>query len=323
MKKLIELYKNPRLNGIFFSMSKNNTLNSLFFNTFGFQAADYHAMDIQYLYNKSGLKTASVLVENFLNGYIVDDLGDFVLMQDGRRVTWDYVMSQVDEDIINTIILHQFYDKWNKLAETLSLQYDVLSPFSMKTVEDITDNLTSQDSNTGKRTDSGTMTDSRKIVSNETDDKTINNTTNYNNTTETENSGTGNGSNTNNENIFGFNSSGNVPANNSNGSNSSEFSNNGRVTDSSSTTDSGSSTDTKNSTVDNNSILTDDKSVNTQNDRNYSRDNTINRNTVRTGNIGNRSNQQLINEQREMLKWQFFDVVYKDLDSVLTRSKYF
>ena len=38
--------------------------------------------------------------------------------------------------------------------------------------------------------------------------------------------------------------------------------------------------------------------------------------------IGNKTAQELINEQRELLKYQILDSIYEDLDSVLTRSCY-
>lgn len=57
-------------------------------------------------------------------------------------------------------------------------------------------------------------------------------------------------------------------------------------------------------------------------DTNYGRKIDRGRNYTRTGNIGNHTNQELINAQREMLKYQIFDTIYSDLDSVLTRSKY-
>lgn len=54
----------------------------------------------------------------------------------------------------------------------------------------------------------------------------------------------------------------------------------------------------------------------------FSRDVERLRETTRKGNIGNITKQQLIEQQREMLKFQFFDVVYKDLDTVLTIHLY-
>lgn len=46
------------------------------------------------------------------------------------------------------------------------------------------------------------------------------------------------------------------------------------------------------------------------------------RETVRQGNIGNITKQQLVEEQRELLQFQFFDIVFKDLDTVLTSHLY-
>jgi len=53
----------------------------------------------------------------------------------------------------------------------------------------------------------------------------------------------------------------------------------------------------------------------------YERDNTREREIVRSGNIGNKSNQELMKQQRDMLNWIFFDTMFKDLDRVLAFPK--
>lgn len=54
----------------------------------------------------------------------------------------------------------------------------------------------------------------------------------------------------------------------------------------------------------------------------YSRENPIIRDLTRKGNIGNITKQQLIEQQRELLQWQFFNIVFDDIDSVLTRGMF-
>lgn len=46
------------------------------------------------------------------------------------------------------------------------------------------------------------------------------------------------------------------------------------------------------------------------------------RTVTRKGNIGNIAPQDLLRKEREVLEYQFWDTVFRDLDSILTRSKY-
>lgn len=236
--KLLDIYKSPRTSGIFFHMSKNTILSELFARININTADDYTSMDMDYLYNRSGLKTPSVLLEYIFKGFIVTDLGDKVILNDGRKVTWDYVLTLVDEELINNIIRLRFDEKWSKLIDTLEYQYNALTPFSM-TVEE-------------------TQLNKRNI---ETDSENSN-----------ENSSQ--------DNIFAYNSNEASPSS----SDSYKSSSNSKIA-----------------------------SKNTDDNK---------RNTTRSGNIGNKSSMQLIEEEREMLRYQVILTIYEDLDSVLTRSKY-
>lgn len=260
--RLIDLYKNPRKNGIFYSLSTVPKFSEMF-NLLGYNSEnDYHSMDIEYIYNHSGLKTASTLIEQFLRGYIIDDYDEFVILKDGKKVTWEYVMTQVDQDIINFIIIQKFANKWLKLLETLNKQFDILSPYSMSYDRTFNEELLSKD------------------------DKSRDNKSNSN--TEINRTSTSNQKDT----TFGFNSTNGVP---SNASNIDDSSNDSNINNS---------------------------SYNTKETDNYNRKSSNSTNIMRKGNIGNKSNQQLIEETRRMLEWQLYDVIFNDLDSVLTRSKY-
>lgn len=273
-KRLIDFYNQPRNNGIFFSMSKNDAFKVLFENYLDFTEEDYHRMDFEYIYNKSGLKTLSCMLEQFIKGYIVDDDGDFVILKDGRRVTWDYVLNQVDQDIINFAIKVQYLNKWIELAKTLQLNFNPLQPYTWETNENTSDGLTSKNIFAGSNSKENDESYTSKRDTTNTDENTTN------------------------DDIYAFNSTDASPADLSK-SNSS-----GTSTDNSENTGKSNSTENNNSSTD------------------YTRDNTIIRNIMRKGNIGNKSSQQLIEEQRKMLEWQLFDVIFNDLDRVLTRSKY-
>lgn len=54
----------------------------------------------------------------------------------------------------------------------------------------------------------------------------------------------------------------------------------------------------------------------------YTRSNPTTRELTRKGNIGNITKQELLEKERDVWEWQIWDVIFKDLDSVLTRSKY-
>lgn len=61
-----------------------------------------------------------------------------------------------------------------------------------------------------------------------------------------------------------------------------------------------------------------------ENSRNedYTRDLTSSRVIQRNGNIGNKSNQQLIEEEREINKWLFINEFFKDIDKLVTNPKW-
>lgn len=273
-KKLIDFYNQPRTNGIFFSMSKVDAFKVLFETYLDFTEDDYHRMDFEYIYNKSGLKTMSCMLEQFIKGYIIDDDGDYVTLKDGRRVSWDYVVTNIDQDIINFAIKAQFLNKWIELAKTMKLNFDPIKPYVWETNEVTGDKLTSKNVFDGTNSKSGDESFNSERKSSDTNDSTTN------------------------DDIYGFNSTKGSPA------------------------DSSKTNSTNNSTDNNSGSSNMSENETRKSSTDYKRDNTINRDIVRKGNIGNKSIQQLIEEQRKMLEWQIFDVIFNDLDSVLTRSKY-
>lgn len=261
MKKLIDIYKIPFTNGILFSLSNNSNFQPLFI-LLDMNEDDIHSMDVEYIYNNSGLKTLSSLIRFMLNELVVDIEGDLVLTTDGRYITYDKFITELDQKIINSIIKSKFLNKWLNLAKTLSIDYDVTSPYQME----IGDNVSFD----GKKTNSNTR----------------------NSNSEQSGKTTSEGNNQNNDNTFGFNSVEAVPANNNDGNYTDETNN--TTNSSTDTTDEGNSTSVS----------------------------TTERNITRKGNIGNRSVTELIEERRNMLRYQLFDIIFSDLDSVLTCSKY-
>lgn len=249
--KLIDIYERPERLGIFFDMSKDNELAELF-QTIGINTVDnYHSFDMEYIYNHSGLKTVSPMLQRMYGKYVEDDNGDFVIISNGKRVTWDFVLSTINKDIINFIIKIRFLPKWKDLINTIKLEYDVLSPYHMDIID------TTKEDNLSSSTYS----------SSNNSDYTNNNSTS--------------------DNTYGFNSTEPVPADTSSGN------------------------------------ITNNAFSHTSSDTSNKREDNTARTISRNGNIGNRSMTELIEERRRLLQYQFINTVYKDLDSVLTRSKYF
>lgn len=57
-------------------------------------------------------------------------------------------------------------------------------------------------------------------------------------------------------------------------------------------------------------------------DNHYTRTNPKSVDSIKQGNIGNITIQELVNQEKEKLQYQIWDTICEDLDSVLTRSKY-
>lgn len=262
IKKLLDFYSNPRQNGIFYSMSYDTQFSGLF-RELGIETAqDYHSMDFDYLYNKSGLKTVSVMLENFIYGYVTDSDDEYATLRNNKKVTWDYVITEVDRDIINFILKTKYLKKWSELIKTLNQDFDMLSPYNMDIVDNSEDIMDSSGSDS-RTTDSSSTSTSEQTNNGESHEQT-----------------------------YGFNSSTAVPNSDSTNQNSMDINN-----------------------------TNEDKTTAVGTNK-YNRSNNISRTITRKGNIGNKSAQELIEEQREMLRYQIFDTIYSDLDDVLTRSKY-
>jgi hypothetical protein len=262
-RKLLDFYSNPLVYGPIYSLFKNNDFKTKVFIPLGITTEEEsHSMDFEYIYNMSGLKTLSVMLQQMLTGYIINDDDEFVIDRRGRRVTWMDMVSDLDKQIIEFVLKTRYLKKWTDLVKTLSLEYDALKPYQMEVNDIIEGKLSSSgtDTGTGTSTDSGT------------------------NTVNTSNNGK--------ENIFGFNSEGEVPSN----SNETQLQTDGNTSS--------------------------QNEYNRSNSNEYSRDENTVRKISRSGNIGNHTAQELIEQQRELLKYQIMDIIYSDLDYVLTRSMY-
>lgn len=173
-------------------------------------------------------------------------------------------------------------ERWSKLYATLKFEYDPISNY------DMIENESVNNKNTSKANSTMTNTGTVKQEADNTDTITRN----------TEQTGVGNNTN----NIYGFNSTTAVPAD-------------GNVND---MTNTSTETGTNNSKI--NSTNTNDLTSTTNNDINNTED--ITRKLTRSGNIGVTTSQQMIQSERDLWFWVYFDTVFKDVDKYLTINVY-
>jgi hypothetical protein len=161
---LLCFYDNPRENGIFYAMFKSNYFKQLL-NNMGITTDEQaHAIDMDYMYNHSGLKSLSVLLEEFIKGYIIGDDGEYVYVRKHGRVSWDYVVTRVDEDIIDFVLKTRYLYKWEKLFENATADFDALNPFHIDYSEKQEADLVSKD--TSANTFSDTSHNAAELTSN-------------------------------------------------------------------------------------------------------------------------------------------------------------
>lgn len=225
-----------KLNDVFPNWRRGQGIFSYLFNMPWDNTVDKFALDIDFHGNHSGSKEVSTLIDSL----IVDNK-----------------LSENNIIYLARIIELRFRRNWTKLYETLSLEYNVLNPYT----ETISENRSYNDKDGGG-------------VDEETSNKSE-----YVDTTEEK------------DDIYGFNSENPSPSNKNSGVNVGDSNNTGKRT-------------TK---------------VNT------TKDHTENNVRSRTGNYSSynaTTPMSLINDEREIWLWQFFDQIYQDIDSVLTCPLY-
>lgn len=293
-KNLSEIYKEPYTNGIIYSLyqyaNKYNDSNlKQFFNNVKPEENDtiddfLHSLDINYIYNKSGLKNVSVMLNVITSGLVVEDLGELVRYKNGTLVKWDFVISELQNNIIHRIISPMYGKKWLELSKTMLAEYDMLKPYDMTINDDSRRILDSSSSNNANNSGSENEISKFKNTTNEK----------FNNTDSS------------NANTYGFNSENEVPTDTVTNTHKSDP--NGNITVVESQADGNS----------NNNTYSDE----THSSGTYGSEEQNERDISRKGNIGNKSAMQLIKEQRDLLMFNLWEVIYNDLDSVLCRSTY-
>lgn len=256
------------------------------------------SLDLEYHGNRSGQKYISPLVDKMLiNGELSD----------------------TNKGKLASVIFTMYGKNWEKLWNTLSFDYDPIENYRMVETETTQGTSSNTSVKTGSYTDahSGSDTHDTDGTVKYTGDDTVKHT----GTDTTQNTGTITNTGTVETSVYGFNSSNKVPAGASEPN--TTTTNNLTDTNTKNLTD----TDTKNLTDTTDMSLTDTyNSTMTHTDNNLTDtitgSDTGNRQLTRSGNIGVTTSQQMIESERILWDWIFFDRVFKDIDSVLTLSCY-
>lgn len=212
-----------------------------------------------------------------------------------HRLNDSDVLSSDNRTLIANILWAMFGIQWTRLWATMKpAEYDPLTNYQMQETMEGTENST--------RTPDLTKGDTGTVQTTGQDKRTPNLTKANTGTVTNEGSGT----NTNQNGIWGFNSSTSVPSDMSDGTATSENTTTGNLSETQTGTD---TTDRTNTDTYNRSY------TETGTDTTAG---TSSRKLTRTGNIGTNTFQNLLQQERNIWMYDFFEQVFKDVDSVLT-----
>lgn len=211
-----------------------------------------------------------------------------------RRVGDDGSLSSADRKTIATLVYARFRTQWGRLWATMKPDYDPLNNYKMQE--------TAEGEESSTRTPDLTKGDTGTVQTTGQDTRTPNLTRNGTGTVKDEGSGTSNNQNG----IWGFNSSESVPSDMSDG----------RATNNNTTTRDLTDTETGTDTTDHTNTDTYNRSyTETGTDTTAGKSS---RKLTRTGNIGTNTFQNLLQQERNIWMFDFFEQIFKDVDSVLT-----
>lgn len=212
-----------------------------------------------------------------------------------HRLNDSDVLSSDNRTLISNILWAMFGIQWTRLWATMKpAEYNPLTNYQMQETMEGTENST--------RTPDLTKGDTGTVQTTGQDKRTPNLTRNGTGTVNDNGSAT----NTNQNGIWGFNSSTSVPSDMSDG----------RATNENTTTRDLTETETGTDTTDHTNTDTYNRSyTETGTDTTAG---TSSRKLTRTGNIGTNTFQNLLQQERNIWMYDFFEQVFKDVDSVLT-----
>ena len=290
-------------------------------------------LDVIYHGSRSGKKFVGSIVENFLS---------------------NNTLSNESKDAIAQAIFAINEKNWKALWNTLNLKYNPIENYSMTETENVSDvhegTLTSKGEDTTTKNDS--LTNTQDTTNTTTNNETITSanvgsvTKNVtdNGTSKTENDVTKttsentitNSANTNQ--LYGFNSVDAVNSDKQIGDGTQDVTGNETVKDVTNTTTTdtvkdetsitNNGTDTTESTMKSDigvtGTTTNETNVNVKRDNTDTENKTIttDRTLKRSGNIGVTTSQQMIESERNLWFWSYFEKVFSDVDNILTLKIY-
>ena len=212
-----------------------------------------------------------------------------------RRLDDSSVLSSDNRTLISNILWAMFGTQWTRLWATMKpAEYNPLTNYQMQETMEGTENST--------RTPDLTKGDTGTVQTTGQDKRTPNLTRNGTGTVNDNGSST----NTNQNGIWGFNSSTSVPSDMSDGTATNENTTTRDLTE----TETGTDTTERTNTDTYNRSYTETGTDTTAG--------TSSRKLTRTGNIGTNTFQNLLQQERNIWMYNFFEQVFKDVDSVLT-----
>lgn len=251
-----------------------------------------------------------------------------------RRLDDSGSLSTKDRKTISTLVYAMFRNQWSRLWNTMNPNYDPLTNYKLEETNEgeesstRTPNLTKGDTGTvqtsgqDKRTPDITKGDTGTVQTSGSDTRTANLTRTDSGTVTDDGAAT----NTNQNGVWGFNSLASVPSDMSDGSSTANNTNTRDLTQKDTGTDQTdrTNTDTYNREyTEKGTDTTDHTNTDTYN-RSYTETGTdttagtSSSKQTRTGNIGTNTFQNLLQQERNLWLYNFFEQIFKDVDSVLT-----
>ena len=198
--------------------------------------------------------------------------------------------------IVRNTISEIYKEKWKALYKTTIMSYNPIENYNMTENETVNSDISNNESSTSKSTNNSTSTNTTNAS--QTDNRT---STNKSNASQTDNNTVENTASTDLQ-TYGFNSSSAVDK------------------------DKNSSTENiKNNTTSTNettSSITGNNTLNNENTITSSASNDTTRELKRSGNIGVTTTQQMLQQERELWDWNYYNTVFKDIDNLLTLMIY-
>ena len=251
-----------------------------------------------------------------------------------KRVGDDGSLSTADRKTISTLVYARFRNQWSRLWATMNPTYEPLTNYKLEETSEGTESSTRtpdltkgdtgtvQTSGQDKRTPNITKGDTGTVQASGSDTRTANLTHTDSGTVTDDGSATSNNQNG----VWGFNSPTSVPSDMSDGTSTSNNTNTRDLTQKDTGTDQmeRTNTDTYNREYTEKGTDTTER-INTDTyNRSYTEtgtdttDGTSSSKLTRTGNIGTNPFQNLLQQERNIWMYDFFEQIFKDVDSVLT-----